>query len=111
MEDHVIVPSGIRHGDDVGLAAVIPNRDVRDESCVENLLEYLEIRDCLVREAANPGPVGGPGLHALALGQRMLQASVRTLRRMPSISSNSFWPHVSAGASWTTGSPRSSARQ
>ena len=38
-------------------------------------------------------------------------ASVSTARRMPSISSNSAGPIVSGGASCTTGSPRSSARQ
>jgi hypothetical protein len=39
------------------------------------------------------------------------QASVSTLRRICSISSNSAWPQISGGASWMTGSPRSSARQ
>ena len=38
-------------------------------------------------------------------------ASVSTERRIDSISSNSFWPQISGGASCTTGSPRSSARQ
>ena len=34
-----------------------------------------------------------------------------TWRRICSISSNSAWPQISGGATWTTGSPRSSARQ
>ncbi len=38
-------------------------------------------------------------------------ASVSTARRMVSISANSSGPHVSTGASCTTGSTRSSARQ
>ncbi len=38
-------------------------------------------------------------------------ASVSTERRIDSISSNSFCPQISGGASCTTGSPRSSARQ
>ena len=44
-------------------------------------------------------------------GQRWLGASVSTERSRCSMSSNSAWPIVSGGASWTTGSPRSSARQ
>lgn len=43
--------------------------------------------------------------------QSRAQASVRTPRRICSISSNSLGPTVSGGASCTTGSPRSSARQ
>ena len=39
------------------------------------------------------------------------QASVSTERRICSISSKWAWPQISGGASWTTGSPRSSARQ
>ena len=38
-------------------------------------------------------------------------ASVRTARSRCSMSSNSGWPMISGGASWITGSPRSSARQ
>ena len=38
-------------------------------------------------------------------------ASVSTLRRICSISSKCSWVQVSGGASWMTGSPRSSARQ
>lgn len=43
--------------------------------------------------------------------QSFVQASVSTVRRMPSISSNVDWSEISGGASWMTGSPRSSARQ
>ena len=43
--------------------------------------------------------------------QRRAHASVSTPRRICSISSNSAWPQISGGASWMTGSPRSSARQ
>ena len=43
--------------------------------------------------------------------QNFARASVSTERRICSISSNSAWPAVSGGASWMTGSPRSSARQ
>ena len=39
------------------------------------------------------------------------QASSRTERRISPISLNSSLPQVSGGASWMTGSPRSSARQ
>jgi hypothetical protein len=45
------------------------------------------------------------------VAQSLDQASVSTPRRICSISSNSFGPMVSGGASCTTGSPRSSARQ
>src|SRR5207245_10891299 len=46
-------------------------------------------------------------------GQRqiLVQACVSTLRRICSISSKCSWVQVSGGASWITGSPRSSARQ
>ena len=51
----------------------------------------------------------------VALARRRAQicfhASVRTERRMEVITSNSSSPQVSGGASCTTGSPRSSARQ
>ncbi|PWK42754.1 hypothetical protein BC793_114198 [Actinoplanes xinjiangensis] len=43
--------------------------------------------------------------------QRRFWASVRTDRRICSISANWVWVAVSGGASWITGSPRSSARQ
>ena len=39
------------------------------------------------------------------------EALSRTVRRICSISSNCAWSQISGGASWTTGSPRSSARQ
>ena len=39
------------------------------------------------------------------------QARVSTSRRIDSIASNSGCPQISGGASWMTGSPRSSARQ
>ena len=90
MEEHVIAAAGVGHRNHVRLAFVVVNRDMRDETGIEYLPENRAIGDGLVREAANPGPVGGPGLHALALGQRRVQASVRTVRRIPSISSNSF---------------------
>ena len=47
----------------------------------------------------------------MAWPQMRVQASVRTARRMRSISSNCSGPQMSGGASWTTGSPRSSHRQ
>ena len=58
------------------------------------------VRNCVVPEADLP----------VAVYSRV-HASVRTPRRIPSISSNSGLPIVSGGASWMTGSPRSSARQ
>jgi hypothetical protein len=41
----------------------------------------------------------------------LVQASLSTCRSTCSISSNSACPQISGGATWTTGSPRSSARQ
>ena len=48
---------------------------------------------------------------ALLLGQISVPALVSTARRICSISSKCSWSQISGGASWTTGSPRSSARQ
>ena len=56
-------------------------------------------------EAASDGRVPTSGRHSMS------QASVSTLRRICSISSKCAWSQISGGASWTTGSPRSSARQ
>ena len=50
------------------------------------------------------------GQHA-AHAVHIAQASSRTGRRTASISSNCSGPAISGGASWITGSPRSSARQ
>ncbi len=44
-------------------------------------------------------------------GQRWFSASVSTERSRDSMSSNCSGPMISGGASWMTGSPRSSARQ
>ena len=43
--------------------------------------------------------------------QSSVAAFVSTSRRICSISSKCSWSQISGGASWTTGSPRSSARQ
>ena len=60
-------------------------------------------------------PLSPPKLEAFdqlrERAQIRAQASVRTCGRICSISSNSAWPQISGGATWTTGSPRSSARQ
>lgn len=45
------------------------------------------------------------------LSQSSFQASVSEARRLDSISSKCDWLQISGGASWMTGSPRSSARQ
>ncbi len=64
--------------------------------------------------AAVPPPprrrAGPPGPHP-SLSQRSVQAFSRTTRRIDSISSKCSWSQTSGGASWMTGSPRSSARQ
>ena len=49
--------------------------------------------------------------HISSVAYRWSSAPVSTERSRCSMSSNSGWPMVSGGASWTTGSPRSSARQ
>ena len=60
-------------------------------------------------------PVPPQGEPSVVLARRRTQicfhASVSTERRMEVITSNSSSPQVSGGANWTTGSPRSSARQ
>jgi hypothetical protein len=43
--------------------------------------------------------------------QTLVAASVNTERRICSISSKCSWLQINGGESWTTGSPRSSARQ
>ncbi len=73
-----------------------------------------------------PGPFGGRvaararvhrfggGSHLSAVPARTyssFHASVSVARRICSISSKVDWSEISGGASWTTGSPRSSARQ
>ena len=63
------------------------------------------------RVAALPD-ASGPGWgRTRAPSYRWFSASVSTERRMRSISSKCDWSATSGGASWTTGSPRSSARQ
>ena len=58
------------------------------------------------------GPVRAPSSHQRGRGvYSWSQALVRTSRRIVSISSKTAWSATSGGASWTTGSPRSSARQ
>jgi hypothetical protein len=67
----------------------------------------------LPSEAASPwvGQDRVPPFPHRGARQMCDQASARTARRICSISSNSDCPQISGGASWTTGSPRSSARQ
>ncbi len=64
-------------------------------------------------EAAPHGqhPAVGVALPCSVRTQRWLWASVRTLRRICSISSKWLWSAMIGGESWMTGSPRSSARQ
>jgi hypothetical protein len=50
-------------------------------------------------------------LAGIRASYRWFRPSVSTERRICSIWPNSGWPIVSGGASWITGSPRSSARQ
>ena len=62
------------------------------------------------------GPVGAPGSAGRRVGPERpahirSRAPSRTERSRCSMSSNSGCPIVSGGASWMTGSPRSSARQ
>ena len=65
-------------------------------------------------DAAAPAS-GGRGVEGCSDGwsapQRSVPAFVSTSRRICSISSKCSWSQISGGASWTTGSPRSSARQ
>ena len=62
-------------------------------------------------------PHHGPPRHRQREGRRrhltqnLSDASVRTVRSLSASSSSSASPATSGGASWTTGSPRSSARQ
>ena len=63
---------------------------------------------------AHPGCRGRGGYAALPpqrAGHRCASAPCRTERSREVMSSNSGWPMMSGGASWMTGSPRSSARQ
>ena len=48
MEEYVIPAAGIRHWNHVGLAVIIMNGNMRDETCVENLLEYRDVCHGLV---------------------------------------------------------------
>ena len=63
-----------------------------------------------VGESHHSGPVDAPEGRP-GSPQRWFSASVSTERSRRSISSNSVGPMISGGASCTTGSPRSSARQ
>ena len=67
----------------------------------------------LFYRAGEPVPPQGELSEALTrrCGQICFHASVRTDLRTEVISSNSSSPQMSGGANWTTGSPRSSARQ
>ena len=77
-----------------------------------------------VKKVARPGQSAlartghpGPGVRQLSFhggrggAQSICPAFSSTSRRICSISSKCSWVHTSGGASWTTGSPRSSARQ
>ena len=61
--------------------------------------------------ARHSGPRPSPHPAPLAQRQSSDQASVSTERSICSISSNCCWSQINGGATWTTGSPRSSARQ
>ena len=64
------------------------------------------------RASAASGTRNAQPEHARPLRQRMrVPASVSTSPRIPTISSNSACPATSGGEIWSTGSPRSSARQ
>ena len=93
--------------DDVRLAVVVDDRDVRDPPRVEHRVERRSVVELLSPAAA--GRCARCGLTSLR--QSRDHASVSTERRICSISSNCDWPQISGGASWMTGSPRSSARQ
>ena len=110
MEEHLVTSPRVGDGDDEGLS-VGHDGHVGDETGVEYVMQGSRLVDCVIGNAPYPSPWSGPGYMRRVTVQRIFQASVRTERRMPSISSNSFWPEMSGGASCTTGSPRSSARQ
>ena len=61
--------------------------------------------------ASTPEPRGHHRTLPTPRPQRSDQALSRTARRICSISSKCCWSQMSGGASWITGSPRSSARQ
>ena len=110
MEEDLIVAAGISDGKDEGLAFG-HDCHVGYKPGIEYVVKCGNVSHCVIRNATYPGPWSGPGYMNVVVAQRIVQASVSTERKMPSISSNSFWPAISGGASCTTGSPRSSARQ
>ena len=85
----------------------------RAEACQAVVGRRLALRlDPRPRHDSGPtGASGAPAGTASRLVSSSCQASERTSPRIPTISSNSACPAIRGGETWTTGSPRSSARQ
>ena len=96
---------------DAMLPGVVDDSKVRNQTGIKYLMQSSGLGDRILRYATPPCSLGGTRGRYMYVAHSTDQASVSTERKMPSISSNSFCPQVSGGASCTTGSPRSSARQ
>ena len=105
VEEHLVPATRVGHGQHERHPAV-DDRHVSDEPGVEDGVQDGGVGHRLVRQALHLRAVGGARRR-----HRMAHASVSTERSVCSIWSNSGCPMISGGASWTTGSPRSSARQ
>ena len=108
VEDDLVSDARVAHRHDVGLA-VGHHGDVRDEPGIQDRVRRVAIRDGLVRQPLHSGAGRRSGGRQVAHSR--LPASVRTVRRICSISSKCDWSQIRGGESWMTGSPRSSARQ
>ena len=100
VDEYGVAVARVGDRDDIGTTLLVVHRDVCDPPRVKHRVEGGSVVELFLGQS----PDGGAAYSRV-------HASVSTARRICSISSKCDWSQMSGGASWMTGSPRSSARQ